>query len=349
MEGTSPLGLDYDYLQQLDKELDDLMKDESIYKDNDEIIDEFFSGFDKLELITHHVVISVACVILFITIPLTTAALFRHVFMTKAASFIVSASLRIWAEFMPLTEEKAKFNFQLNGRVQHNDINSQYNIPPIIPLSHGYVVLIGDAFQMHNDIASLILLYEVFQCTAKMGKREYKISTFLKYQSVAFVTIFATFALEQLALLIQDEWWRTVIEYIMPLQLILILITSSLIFFFGNRVLSALEASRLFQNDSSTAASSDVGKHRHLTLTIYVMLLGQLIKIVIRVLVMIILSVKFNSLHRCIDEAKETSDINDLESCGKPDGFPYIDFGGIFEIVGVVAIFVHRKCEKKNS
>ena len=110
--GSSPIGLDYDYLQQLYDELDELLEDESINEDNEEIHKRISGGMGWMEFITHHVVISVACVILFVMIPLISVALFRHVFVTKAASLIISTLMSIAANSMPLLEENATYNYK---------------------------------------------------------------------------------------------------------------------------------------------------------------------------------------------------------------------------------------------
>ena len=137
-------------------------------------------------------------------------------------------------------------------------------------LAHALVISLGDAFEMCDMATSLVLTYELYQCTQKTEKRDYSLLTFVKMLSVPAIIVAVSFSLQQSVILIQDEWWRIIFENLRPLEMVLTLMVTLLIFYCGIQSLLALRKSDRFQNGNSSAASG--GKHQHLVHMIYILI-----------------------------------------------------------------------------
>ena len=340
MDGFLPVEIDYDYMSQLLEDMELLLEDETIYEDNDEIFKRVFRYYGLMQTIGHHIAECVACVMLFITMPLVATGIFRHVFMTKAAMVFNASLMVMLAKIIAYSTEMMRGNMQLNYEEPEQNEKRYDDM-----LEHALVKSLGDAFEMCDMATSLVLTYELYQCTQIMEKRDYSLLIFVKMMSVPAIIVAISFSVQQLVILIQDEWWRKVFEELRPLEIVLNLLLTFLISFCGIQSLLALRKSDRFQNGNSSAASG--GKHQHLVHMIYILISAQFLKIVSRIVHMALLTVAFDRLQRCVDAAEKSGLYNDLENCHYNIGYPYNNFFGVMEMILFFSVLVVKKCKAK--
>ena len=345
MDGFLPLEIDNDYMSQLYEDMELLLEDETIYEDNDEIFKRVFRYHGLMQIIGHHIAECMACVILFIVTPMVATGIFRHVFMTKAAMVFNASLMWMLGKIIAYSAEMMRGNMTLiydlrvlktgqNGGKRYDDM-----------LERDLVKSLGDAFEMCDMATSLVLTYELYQCTQKMEKRDYSLLTFVKMLSVPAIIVAISFSLQQLVILIQDEWWRKVFEELRPLEIVLNLMITFLIVYCGIQSLLALRKSDRFQNGNSSAASG--GKHQHLVHMIYILISAQFFKNASRIVQMALFTATFDRLERCIDAAEKSGMYNDLENCHYNIGYPYNNFFGVMEMILVFSVLVVKKCKAK--
>ena len=351
MDDFSRIGnfsFDYENYEELVKELEKLLESEEIYEDNDDTnklwtINELSSLKDSMKIVATDVVGSLLCIVFFILAPLVSTGITQHVYMAKSLIlFFSSLPIILTTKMLHISEElRGSEEFESDQLQPPKD--TTMTTSSLKPIHH--IESLSNFFAKWDELTTLILAYELYQCVVKTERRYYKWLSFVRMQGVSLLIASGTFGLRNLFLLIQNEWWKTLIFSIFPICCLTSLVIFLLVLYCGFHMLRTLPHSDQFHNNNAAAANNR--KHWHLVLIIYTILISQFFKFFFQIMIVVITTIAKKNMDDCLDSYEKNQAAFYLARC-----LPSMailmwlrrnHYLGILEVFGVLCILIHKK------
>ena len=345
--------MDYDYLASIAEELENLLKNDEIYADNDETQEDWKSNQlsslnDLLKIVATDTVVSLLCIISIILTPVVSTGITQHVYMTKSMILLLSSLPNILPASLILSSEILKGTEEYETDPSLTIITSSSIEQPTTSIS--YIHSLASFFTTWDEMTTLILAHELFQCVVKIERRDYKLIYFVRMQVASVLIAASTYGLHNLFLLIDDEWWKSLIYLIYPINSLFSFAIFLLILYCGISMLMTLLQSDQFH---SNAAAANDRKHRHLVFIIYTIILSQFLKLALRITVMVLLVIIEKNFEHCVSQFEKSQNefqiVNCLSSSPASHWFPASQWlarpnlSGLLEVIGVICILIHKK------
>ena len=216
--------------------------------------------------------------VFFIRAPVVSTGITQHVYVAKwLILFFSLLPIILTTKMRHLSEElRGLTEFELDQSQPLKDTTMTTSC--LKPIHH--IESLSNFFAKRAELMTLILAYKLYQCVVKTERRYYKWLSFVRMQGVSVLIASGTFGLRNLFLLIQNEWWKTLIFSIFPICCLTIFL---LILYCGIHMLRTLPHSDQFRNNNAAAANTR--KHWHLVLIIYTILISQFFKLFFQIMI----------------------------------------------------------------
>ena len=324
------LAYDQEYLEEFYKDVQDLLKDDSIYDSNDN--DNFFKLLDKswvqrlTSVITNIVMLVLAFILTFI-IPFVSQGLLRVMYLLKTILLGVSNALIVavallWRQaYLPYIEQ------------------STYDIVPPSVLVPQYL---NEACATFAASLSCVVMHEIYACVTRMEARKPDVGYLAKMITAFGLTSFIVSAFYYLQLLVDSIWWQIFFTSGNPIMSLFALVSCVSCTYMGVRAWVAL-----FK--SGKMSSSSNGGHRkkwHIYAIVFVIVNGQWFQLICEVVKTIIVNANDGHCHE-----DELSSLAEMQKCEKD--FARLrnlslelhrSMAGVIESVGFTCIMIAKKC-----
>lgn len=198
-------------------------------------------------------------------------------------------------------------------------------------------------------MSSLIIAHDLYQSAVKIKKRDYHALDSMKKLSISFIIAIFSSGLQNLTSLIREEWWRLLMNDVWPLNSFLSFIIMALMFYCGLCILSALRKSDTFRQTAAMGRDAIMkasNKYRHLIFIVYVLILAQSLRLVLRIVQTVMWSLSMDNFASCKSKlpGELSQEVIPCFSKIKWSKYVHVDYCNLFEISCILCISVHNKC-----